>query len=61
MEHIKSIVKFLNGKKTYIVSGLFIAVQIAEMSGYIDQSLSVSIQTLLIGTGLVTLRLAVKK
>lgn len=61
MEHIKSIVAFLNGKKTYIVSGLFIAVQVAEMSGLIDQALAISIQTLLVGTGLVTLRLAVGK
>lgn len=61
MENIKSIIEFLNGKKTYIVSGLFIAVQVAEMFGFIDQSLALSIQTLLIGTGLVTIRLAVGK
>lgn len=61
METIKKIVAFLDGKKTYIVSGLFIAVQIAQIAGLIEENVAIQIQGLLLGTGLVTIRLGISK
>ncbi len=61
MYTITDIIKFLKGKKTYIVAAIFALVVFAESVGWLDSETATTIKGLLLGTGLITLRAGVAK
>lgn len=52
--------KFLSGKKTYIVAGLGACVFVAQTLGYLDVDTANQLYTIFGSTGTVTMRSAIK-
>lgn len=57
---MNQLLKFLSGRKTYLVAVCFALLTFAEHSGWISKELNAQLTTLLTGAGLATLRSAIK-